>query len=51
MPFPYFSQRKAAQAAVCCKASIFWHPVGVAVAMIGSTVGATLLVLKVLGAL
>lgn len=30
---------------------IFWYPVAVASALIGSTVGATLLILKVLGAL
>lgn len=30
---------------------IFWYPVGVAAALIGATVGATLLALKVIGAM
>jgi len=30
---------------------IFWYPVGVAAALIGATIGATVLVLKALGAM
>jgi hypothetical protein len=30
---------------------VFWYPVAVASALIGSTIGATLLILKVIGAM